>query len=323
MAQFNLIFPDIEFVPPFFLGLQAQDWQNVFFGDTFDWYIYNDCSKAAWNVYAVALMNGMAFDLALLKILMVSYDYNESEQEHLHVLTWLARNILISDNYADFFLCTLPDYSQYPDMSTEVLVDCVDSFIKIGMRLTAEQIYRITPHCFEAKSVFLRRMYQVRIIDPTEADVGLLLQHISGKFEEDFLRVVLYDRQYNLPQLLVYAHGSSFFENFLPQLYHDGVFPVNPYDFRHYNKEPTLRMKLAMLCNNVDHAIDDLQFTDSKLKLQFKRMKQRAIALCDHIPVELAYKAAETSGIKCLSGPRMLALMKKRQLESVAVTIVE
>lgn len=319
MAQVPLIYPDANNLPPFFLGLPGvPNWEDVL--EIFEYYSNNENKDASWNAYAAALLHGMPFDFEQFKILTYSYD---SEYSGLEVITWLARNIPLPDNHADFFWCNLPDYGHFSEMPHDVLIDAVDAFIKIGMTLTAQQIYRITPHCFEAKSVFLRRMYQLRVIDPTEYDVGLYLDHVNGKFEEDLLRVVFYDRQFKLPELLVYYHDQSFFENFLPQLYHDDIISVDPYDFRHYHKKPTMRMKLAMLTNNVDHAIDKLKFQDRVLKLRFKRMRQRAIALCDTLPVELAYKAAAKSGLKCLTGPRMLALMKKRQVEYSTVTVVE
>jgi hypothetical protein len=291
--------------------------------------------KAAWNMYARALSMGMPFAIdEFLSMLHVCRIINWQPSVVSGVLTWLAKNVPIpSDHHACMMEIVVYEFVVHKTMLSE-LVDTIDAYVKIGMTMSSDEIYHMAwriplngdeiDRGFDAKSIFVGRLYRLRVIDPVEQDVGMYLYHLGGtQVAEDLIRIVMFERQVRLPQLLRYEHGPHFFEKVLPVLYHEGLVPVGAYDFRHYTKEPTMRMKLAMITNNVDHEIDDLRFDDRKLKLKFKRMQNRAIAMCDHLPVELVYQAAAKTGVRALCSKSMLRRMKERQDDAMNVVIIE
>lgn len=302
MAQQELIFPIKADAPPLLFGVQGVP---AFVHITL-W--FEQCGFAeqeeAWNGYALALLRGKPFMLDQLEELLDTDEWDTDIR--IIVITWLAKNIRLPDNHVAFILLMIPDYEDEDDKSTDLFVEAIDAFTKIGMRWSVDQIEEIKPGYHGAKSVILRRMYQLRILDPTKHDIERHILRIRGTFMMDLLRVVIYDRQFAYPKLIHYVFGDDFFETMLPQLYHDNVLPVHYGDFSNYSKEPTFEMKYAMISNNVAWDIDILPFDDYKLKLEFKRKENRLVALCKKLPVEIVQKIAGMTGFRCLSGPMML-----------------
>lgn len=338
MAQQALIFPT-EKVYTHVRKLTFKEIKNEFLNGTDE--------ETPWNGYAAALLSGMEFRFHDLKTFL---DYTECDrdwdttQKPLIVMLWLARNIRLPERYVDLLELVLPDYDIIPDKSPDLLVEVIDVFVRLGMRLTVDQIKGIKGNSSHdaAKSVLMRRMYQLRILDPVDMDVLPYMFRIDGDFVTDLLRVIMIDRQVSLPMLTCYVIDNDlFYEDILLKLYNENVLPVDVDDLYHYNKPVKFDMKYAMLANNNEFDMDRLDFKEDTLaltsrnkvlKVKFEKMKRKlksendrlkrefklnqdnVIALCDNLPVDIVHKIAGMTGLKCLTGPKMLARMIERQV---------
>ena len=125
-------------------------------------------------------------------------------------------------------------------------------------------------------------------------------------------KLLLVDLEVPFPETSWYMWSEqAFFDEVLPLMYDKGLKVVHRDDV-----PPSIvcgdKLKMAMFRHATEASL--LPFEDREMSLYFRRLENRAVALCDHLPVELASKVvSHLSDYKCLHSPRVLQRMIERQ----------
>lgn len=134
-------------------------------------------------------------------------------------------------------------------------------------------------------------------------------------------KLLLVDLEVPFPETDWYLWSDQrFFDEILPLMYDRGLKTVDMFDV-----PPSIvcgdRLKMAMLRQAPDSWM--LPFDDREMNLYFRRLENRAVSLCDHLPVELASQVvSRLSEYRCLHSPRVFKRMVERQsLAHQVVTI--
>lgn len=244
-----------------------------------------------WNIAATKVYKGDSFCL---------HDYADprycnDSKSHIYALEWFVVNGYIKDFPGDFgelqmwrsvFFCLdfCDDYSDCKD----ALGNALKLLVAAGMNIIfLPGFYRYSPHALSVTKLLL--------VD----------------FEVPFPMSTVWSIAY-----------PSFYNQVLPLIYDKGIKLVGPQVFEDYKGRYSDRLKMAILRNR--HDVVGMPFRDREMELYFKRLENRVVALCDHLPVDVVMKVATClRDFRCLHTWRVVRRMEARQALAHTVVNIE